>query len=460
MTTLAVATKDAYRLIHDGALALSQVEANGMLIDVTYLDRMIAKTRRRIEQLSKELQQDEIAGEWRKVYGLSTNYGSRQQLGDVLFDRLGYESVAQTESGRQSTDASALESLDVPFVQSFLEIEKLKKLHTTYLKGIRREAVNGILRPSFNLHTTKTYRSSSQDPNFQNQPVRDPFAAKLIRRAFIPREGRLFLEIDYSAIEVRIAACYHKDPTMLDYITSGHDMHKDMAMEVFKLKASQVSKPIRHTAKNGFVFPEFYGDYHVSIAKGIWDTINRHKMETTEGVLLTEHLKSKGITCRGNCEHNEPPLPNSLEAHLRRVEKNFWDKRFPKYKAWRQHIWDRYQKQGHIRTKTGFVVQGVMLRNEVINFPVQGSAFHCLLWSLIHVQKWLTANKMQTLIVGQIHDSLILDVVPSELPEVLAMARQIMTVDLRKHWDWIITPLDIEAEGSYENWYAKEHIAI
>ena len=87
-----------------------------------------------------------------------------------------------------------------------------------------------------------------------------------------------------------------------------------------------------------------------------------------------------------------------------------------------------------------------MRKNEVINYPVQGSAFHCLLWSLIKLHQWLKANEMESKVVAQIHDSIVLNLHPDELETVLKKAKQIMCVDVRKHWPWIITPLVVETE--------------
>lgn len=455
-----IADRAAYQLIHDGALVLSQVESNGIAIDVPYLDRMLTKTAEKIKRLKAELATDPIAKEWRKRFGEKTNLGSRPQLAELLFDVMGHKCHVRTKTGRPSADVSNLERLKIPFVNAYVELEKLKKLNATYLKGIRREVVDGILRPSFSLHTTSSYRSSSQDPNFQNQPVRDPFAAKLIRRAFIPRPGNVLLEIDYAAIEVRISAAYHKDPTMLTYIETGYDMHKDMAVECFKIEPHEVTKQLRHTAKNGFVFPSFYGDYYLSIAKNMWDTVKRMEMMTTSGLSMVDHFKQVGITRRGACEPGQSAEPGTFEKHIQQVENRFWNERFPKYKQWREWIWAKYQEQGWIKTKTGFVVQGVLKRNEVINLPVQGSAFHCLLWSLIQMQRWLSGSRLETLIIGQIHDSMLLDVPKHELSDVLGMAREIMCERIRQEWIWIITPLDVEAEGSDVNWYEKKAIKI
>jgi DNA polymerase I len=117
-------------------------------------------------------------------------------------------------------------------------------------------------------------------------------------------------------------------------------------------------------------------------------------------------------------------------------------------------------KRGGFKTLTGFWIEGVMGRNDVINYPVQGSAFHCLLWSLIRLQRELRWGKMRALIVGQIHDSIVADVPADELDDFLPLAKRIMTEEIRKHWKWIIVPLDIEAEVSESNWFEKKAVEI
>jgi DNA polymerase I-like protein with 3'-5' exonuclease and polymerase domains len=137
---------------------------------------------------------------------------------------------------------------------------------------------------------------------------------------------------------------------------------------------------------------------------------------------------------------------NQFTDHIAAVETRFWDDRFPIYAKWKKQWHKAYLARGYFDTLTGFRCQGPMRRNECINYPVQGSAFHCLLWSLIQLHRWLTANEMNSTIIGQIHDSLILNLAPGEATAVLTKARKIMCHDIRRHWPWIIVPLDIEAE--------------
>ena len=111
---------------------------------------------------------------------------------------------------------------------------------------------------------------------------------------------------------------------------------------------------------------------------------------------------------------------------------------------------------------TGFVVQGLLGRDQVVNYPIQGSCFHVLLWSIIRLTKWLNKHKLQSRLVGQIHDSIIAVVHKDELEDYLEAANWIMTKAVRKAWDWIIVPLEVEAEVAPvgASWHEKEKVEI
>lgn len=440
--------KRAFKLFFDGARALAEVEANGIRMDVPYLDKTIAEVESKISTLELQLEDFELAKKWRNIYGVKTNYGSPVQMSKMLFEEMGYQSPETTDSGRYKTDEQTLVKLNDPFVNSYLEVKKLQKILTTYLKGIRREVVDGYLHPFFNLHTTRTFRSSSNAPNFQNLPVRNPELGRMVRRAFIAREGRHLVEVDYSGVEVCIAACYHKDPTMVDYIKDkSKDLHRDMATECFCLPASEMIDPvddsdkkrikrIRYCGKNMFVFPQFYGDWYRDCAKALWGAVNSLDLKLRDGTSLKSHLAKLGFK---NLK--------KYEGHIQRIETDFWEKRFPVYTQWKKDLLSQYWRDRYLVTKTGFVVQGEMRKNEVINYPVQGTAFHCLLRSLSWiVLEELKHRKMNTLIVGQIHDSIVADVPAEELSDFLGLVRYVMTERLPREWDWINVPLDVEAE--------------
>lgn len=440
--------KSAFKLFFDGARALAEVEANGIRMDVPYLDKSIAEVESKISTLELQLEDFALAKKWRNIYGVKTNYGSPVQMSKMLFEEMGYQSPETTASGRYKTDEKTLVKLNDPFINSYFEVKKLQKILTTYLKGIRREVVDGYLHPFFNLHTTRTFRSSSNAPNFQNLPVRNPELGRLVRQAFIAREGRHLVEVDYSGVEVCIAACYHKDPTMVDYIKDkSKDLHRDMATECFCLPASEMIDPvddsdkkrikrIRYCGKNMFVFPQFYGDWYRDCAKALWGAVNSLDLKLRDGTSLKSHLAKLGFK---NLK--------KYEGHIQRIETDFWEKRFPVYTQWKKDLLSQYWRDRYLVTKTGFVVQGEMRKNEVINYPVQGTAFHCLLRSLSWiVLEELKHRKMNTLIVGQIHDSIVADVPAEELSDFLGLVRYVMTERLPREWDWINVPLDVEAE--------------
>lgn len=471
-------TLDAYRLLHNGAIALSQAESNGIKIDEAYLNRAIKATDEKIRDLTTDLSSDEIYQQWRKRFGSGFNLESGDQLGKVLFEDMKYKCPAYT-SGKKpkpKTDESTLESLNIPFVKKLLRIKKLKKARGTYLKGIQKEITKeGFIHPFFNLHLVSTFRSSSDSPNFQNFPIRNKELEKLIRRCFIPRaKNRQIVETDYSGIEVHGAAWYHKDPVMLSYICDKtKDMHRDMAQQCYALSSKEMKpineedakriKVIRYCGKNKFVFPEFYGDWWLSCANALWEAIDQMHLKTRDGLTLKQHLKQQGINRLGTVsKDNYNPPPHTFLNHIKEVEHHFWNKRFKIYKQWKDNWYEAYRKNGKFTTLTGFEIAGLMKKNEVINYPVQGVAFHCLLWSLIRIQKLLRKYKMQSLIIGQIHDSIVADVLSKELKSYLEIVEQVMTIDIKKHWKWIITPLEIEADVASvgASWYEKAKYKI
>lgn len=454
-------SRDAFRLVMEGSAALTDVESAGMRIDVGYLRNAIRLVGLDIRESEILLKQDSIYSEWRKAYGEKTDLCSRSQLGHVLFDRLRVPCVKHTKSGKYSTSEDDFSGVDIPFVATWLRWDKLKRLKTANLEGILKETVDGFLRSCFNLHLALTHRSSSDSPNFQSLPVRDSELAEIVRTAFIPRDGDfLLVEQDYSGIEVRVAACYHQDPTMVRYILDNHDMHLDMACECYLLDKDQVSKPIRGIAKGGFVFASFYGDWYQSICQILWRAVDVDKLTTKSGRSLRDHLTSKGITEIGDLDPRKGPKPGTFEHHINEVCNRFWGERFPVYAKWKEDWWAEYIRNGWYGMKTGFVCKGVYKRNEVINAPIQGSAFHCLLRSLIVLNSELKAKRMRSRVIGQIHDSIVSDVHKDELQDFVAMSHEIMTKRILSYYPWIVVPLEIEVEASAENWYKKHKIAV
>lgn len=464
-------TDEGYKLLHEGILAMARVEENGIRIDQDYLARALLETKDKIVALRDKIMAHTVWAAWRRRFGALANLDSRPQLGAVLFEEMGYTPPDMTEGDRYATDEATLESLNIGFVKGYLRLQRLQKAHGTYLSRIQRELdKDGRFRPVFNLHTTLTYRSSS---DFQNIPTRNPEIGKLIRQAVIASPGCVIVENDFKGVEVSVATCYHKDPKMIEYIEDEtKDMHRDMAMQLYLIKRKQwaamkKTKPVRHAAKNKFVFPVFYGDWYVNCARNLWEEIDRQSLLGPGEIPMREHLANMGITGLGevtpDADGKYPrPTPGTFAHHLQEVENDFWNNRFRVYGRWKKEWYNEYVERGYFQSYTGFMYQGVMRRNEVINYAVQGSAFHCLLWSIVRIQRELTKRKMRTKIINQIHDSIVADVFIPELDEYLAIVRRIAEDDVRTAWPWLILPLQIEVEISPigMTWHDKREVKM
>lgn len=452
---------DGYRLIHDGAIELAKVEANGIYINRRRLGWTKEKLSKRIAKVESKLKESKVWETWVDMFGAKANLKSRKQLGQILHDRMGYEVMVKTQSGIPATGEEVLQRINHPFVGKYLRMMKYEKTLSTYIKGIEKEIVGDRIHPVFNLHIARTFRSSSDSPNFQNMPVRDKEISKIIRSLITASPGNVLVENDFKGIEVSVSACYHKDQNFISYITTpGKDMHRDMAAQLYMLKPEQVSKDARYGAKNKFVFPQFYGDYYISCAKALWEWIEKGKLEGPDGIPLKDHLNSHGIWERGECDPELSASMDSFEKHVQEVEDDFWNNRFRKYGQWRRDWYQSYLDKGYFDMLSGFRVRGFFNRNSVTNYPIQGSAFHCLLWSLVRVNRLLRKYKMRSRIIGQIHDSLLGDVPPNELQNYLEIVERVTTVELRKHFRWIIVPMEIEYEISPpgSSWHDKREI--
>lgn len=452
---------DGYNLMHRGAMALAEVEANGMRIDVPYLDDAIATTKERIKNLQENLRDCEEYRLQRRRYGQNTNLTSREQLGTVLFKDMGHAPLNTTATGKAQLDETMLERIGTRYTKGFMRLEKLNKLYSTYLLAVRREVEGEYLHAFFGLHLVRSYRGQSDSPNLQNIPVRDPIQGKIIRQAFIPRPGRAIVEIDYGSIEVMVACALSGDPK-LTYDAIEGDMHRDMAAECYLLDKDEVTKATRQNAKGGFVFAEFYGDWYKKVAQNLWDGIERYHLATPDGCSLYDHLANRhGITKRGACDPSAgDPVKGTFEHHIKQVEDRFWNKRFKVYHAKRKAWLESYKRDGYIDLVTGFRCHGPMTKNQIINYPIQGPAFHCLLWSLINIVAETKRRRMGALVIGQIHDSIIADVPLGEVDDYLALARDITTKRLREEWRWVTVPLRVEAEMSDVNWHEKKPVQI
>jgi len=456
--------EEAYKLLHEGILALAEVERSGIRIDLDYVQRMKLHLTRKIEKLEREFKSTKFYRRWEHTVKGKVNINSSVQLAHYLYGTLKLKTERLTTSGQYSTDEDSLLSLNIPELNNLVKIRKLRKIRDTYLEAFEQEQVNGYIHPFFNLHLVTTYSSSSDSPNLQNIPKRDEEAMQICRRAFYPRPGHQLLEVDFKGMEVSISACYTHDPTMIRYLrNTSSDMHSDMARQLFLIDQFDRTKVghniLRQAAKNSFVFPQFYGDYYRNCAVGLCNWVQlstRNSWKKEDGIkidntTIAEHLISKKINSY-----------QSFEEHVKKIEDDFWKNRFPVYAQWKERQWNNYKKHGYIDFLTGFRCSGVMSKNEVLNAPIQGTAFHCLLWSLIQLNRKFHEECLDSRIINQIHDSMLIDLCPTELKKVISLVNHIVSEELPKTWDWIIVPMQVDMEICQvdESWAEKKELKI
>jgi len=452
--------KVASDIYHEGLFALNEIENNGINIDLEYCHRMDEDLQQEIDAYLSELNEYKEIKLWKKVYKDEFNLDSDKQTQEIVYKRLKYKAKKFTDKGSASTDEEALRKLNVPFLNVVLKLRKIMKAKNTFLAGIIKEtSEDGLLHPFFNLHTTVSYRSSSQNLNFQNLPIRDKKIGKIIRNAFIPRKGNQLCELDFSGIEVRVSCFYNQDKKLLYDVIHG-DMHRDMAGECYKISAEDMQelkkddpknyKMIRYSGKSGFVFPEFYGDYYENIAKSLWAYADEFELMYFSDITIKEHMETQGIRSY-----------KQFEDHIQKVEYDFWNKRYVTYKKWKDKWYKQYQKDGYVENLLGFKYIEYMNKRQAINYPIQGLGFLLLLWCLNKLSVWLKENKYETLSIGQIHDSILLDIVPEERDVVLKKAKHIMEVEIME-FDFINIPIEAEIELCKidESWFYKEEIKI
>ena len=449
------------KFLVEGAKSLMDDEENGVSIDLEYIKKQKEFIQRRIGAIEKRILDSNEGQIWKTLFP-NPNLNSNPQLAKLLYEKLGYTPLKRTKKGNASVDEEALETMSgqIPLVQDIVEKRKLEKISSTYLSNWEEETgPDHILRPFYNLNIVRTFRSSSSNPNLQNVPIRDKDAQRATRRAVRPRAGHVLVEADFSGVEVRVSACYHKDPKMLEYITDPTtDMHRDMAMECYMLELDEMDKTARQGAKNQFVFPEFYGSYWVNTGPGLWKWAETAK--TKKGLNLIKHLKKKGITSLGEPDNRNRVPKGTFLYHIREVEQRFWGERFKVYAEWKETFYKQYLRKGFFDTLTGFTCQGPMRKNEVVNYPIQGSAFHCLLQSKINTKHWIEEMGYSDHILpcGQVHDSGLFSVDPGLLDEFAQAIYYIWKDLLREQWSWIIVPLDVEIDVTPVNgsWYEKQ----
>ena len=469
----------ANQLTFEGSLALSDAQIKGINLDEIYYLEQRETLTQDIDALESTLLQGTLAKKFKKKTGrplqIKNKDFSSNDLRTVFFDLLKIKPTKLTGKSKQpAIDKEVISEIDHEFARAILQRRKLVKMRDTYIASLTREMTpDGRIHPFYDLTTTRTHRSSSSMPNFQNIPNREEEDRALIRKGIYPSRGRKIGAVDYGSIEVRILACCTRDPVLIKYINDPTtDMHRDEAKKIFVVSEDSIEKKLlkilRSWIKNQWVFPQFYGSYYVTCAKAIWDLC--FDLLVAEDFTVREHLIDQGVIdsnarrktkiMRGRQKITVTRQYADWEHHIKAIEDDFWDK-YEVSREWQERQQDFFQRKGYVELLTGHRRAEILNRNKIYNTPVQGTAFQCLLWSYKTLNN-IARKQWNTDLMGQIHDEILFDIDPREEDEVLLTTEQVMCHDIREHFDWIIVPLIIEPELTPVDgaWYYKKEVSL
>lgn len=317
-----------------------------------------------------------------RIYGLagkSFNIGSPRQLGQVLFEELGLKAGKKTKTG-YSTDADTLEKLrgSHEIIGLILDYRKHTKLMSTYVDGLLKVIKeDGRVHSSFNQTVTATGRLSSTDPNMQNIPVRQELGSE-IRRCFIPEEGSVFLDADYSQIELRVLAHIARDADMSAAFAGGEDIHTVTASQVFGVPISEVTHEMRSRAK-AVNFGIVYGISAFSLSEDI-GVYPKQAQQYMDAYLEKYH----GVR-------------NYMENIKKRAHEDGYVT-----SAFGRRRWVPELKSGNFNTRS-------FGERVALNTPIQGTAADIIKIAMIRVYDALKKEGLGARLILQVHDELIIE---------------------------------------------------
>ena len=369
---------------------LMAMEMRGVMVD---RDALLA--------LSRDFE-DQLADLEKVIFSLAGeefNINSPQQLGVILFEKLGLPTQKKTKKKTgYSTDADVLTALadhhELP--AALLRHRTLSKLKSTYA-----DALFGLINPetgrihtSFNQTATATGRLSSTDPNLQNIPIRTE-EGRRIRRAFIPRPGWTFVGADYSQIELRILAHYSQDPILIEAFEKGEDIHTRTASEVFQVFPEMITEDVRRQAK-AINFGIVYGISPFGLSRDL------------------------GIS--------QKMAKNYIDSYLDRYSgvKRFMDEAVQAARETKQTrtLFGRVRYLADIESRNA-TVRGFAER-AAINTPIQGTAADIIKLAMIGVEAALKKKNLAAVMLLSVHDELVLESPPEEVETVSNLVRDVM----------------------------------
>ena len=371
------------------AVVLHKMERNGVLIDAALLNAQSNELGRRMLEIEQTAY--DLAGQ-------PFNLNSPKQIGEIFFDKLQLPVVKKTPSGTPSTDEEVLQKLaeDYPLPKVLLDYRGLSKLKSTYTDKLPKmiNARTGRVHTNYGQAIAVTGRLASNDPNLQNIPIRTA-EGRRIREAFVAPPGSVIVSADYSQIELRIMAHISGDENMLRAFAKGEDIHRATAAEIFSVARDAVESEQRRYAKV-INFGLIYG------------------------------MSAFGLA--GNLGIERAAAQNYIEKYFYRFAgvKRYMDETRLEAKArgYVSTVFGRRLWLPEINSPNGPRRQAA--ERAAINAPMQGTAADLIKLSMIAVQDWLERERLQSKMIMQVHDELVLEVPEAELPLVRERLPELM----------------------------------
>ena len=365
------------------------MEREGFTVDTDFLRELGKKYTAEITQ-----RRDEVIA---AAGGYSFNLNSPQQLGEVLFERMNLPHGKKTSKG-YSTSAEVLEGLrfDAPeLIEPLLRYRQLAKLNGTYVEGLLPLADRqNRVHSTFDQTATATGRISSSEPNLQNIPVRTE-EGREIREAFLPREGWVLLDADYSQIELRLMAHFSGDEALIDAFRKGEDIHARTASEIFDVPPEWVTPELRSRAK-AVNFGLIYGISGFGLSR------------------------NTGVSRREAAEF--------IEKYFRTYPgvKRFMDRTAAEgaEKGYAETLMGRRRYLPELRSPKAPIRE--FGKRAAMNTPVQGTAADIIKLAMVRVDRALREKGMQSRLILQVHDELLLECPPEEADRAADLLREAM----------------------------------
>ncbi len=388
---------------------LSNMQWNGMYVDKEELEQYGKELTEKLDTITKIIY--EMAGE-------EFNINSTKQLGEILFEKMKLPAIKKTKNG-YSTDVEVLEKLkkEDPVIEQILEYRQLMKLNSTYVEGLKPyiNPKTKRIHSFFHQTITATGRISSTEPNLQNIPTRFELG-KRVRKVFKPEEGKVYIDADYSQIELRVLASISGDRHMISAFKKGQDIHKQAASKVFKTPIEEVTKEQRNDAK-AVNFGIVYGISDFGLGEQLG--IGRKQAK----VYIDEYLNEY--------------------SGIRKFMENI--KQEAREKGYVETLFHRRRYIPELKSNNYMVRQ--FGARAAMNTPIQGTAADIMKIAMIKVFKEIEKRGLKSKIVLQVHDEMMIESPMEEQEEIQKIVKNSMesAAELK-------VPLIAELSEA-DNWY-------